>query len=429
MSPLTFGSLFAGIGGFDLGFERAGMRGVWQVEIDDDARGVLARRFPNSEHHVDVREVGAHNLASVDVICGGFPCQDLSVAGKRGGLSGARSGLFFELIRITHELRPSFLVWENVPGLLSSEDGRDFATVLVSLDNIGYSGAWTILDSRYFGLAQRRRRVFGVFARDDIGAGPCAEILSLATRLRWHPETGEEKREDVARPIASGTKRGSGYRNDSDTAENLIVGTLSANRGGPDRPAGNANELDFCIPVARSQTARNTRLDGEADNFVFEPRFARNGRGAPDTIAPPLKAQNGGTGKGDGAPVVFQQNTRDEVRLVGGDGGISGALASQPGMKQQNYIGLMPRRGQHTGGDYAPTLNAGNGGMGAPGVAGRMGVRRLTPVECERLQGFPDGWTDGQSDSARYKQLGNAVSVPVAEWIGRRLAAVLERVR
>jgi len=356
----TFGSLFAGVGGFDLGFERAGMRGLWQVEIDDAARAVLARRFPDAAQYTDVREVGAHNLAPVDVICGGFPCQDLSVAGKRAGIvGGARSGLFYEMVRVTNELRPSFLVWENVPGLFSSDNGRDFERVLSALAVIGYSGAWTVLNSRYFGLAQRRRRVFGVFARGDIGAGPCAEILSLAARLRWNTAAGEEARKDVARPLAAGTKRGSGYRNDADTADNLvarsltarqtrlqgdadnfIAGTLSANRGGLDRPAGNANELDFCIA----------------------------------------------------APVVI----RTAQTSANGHGIAENATHILDGTNSQAVLS--------------------------------SGVRRLMPVECERLQGFPDGWTDGQADSARYRQMGNAVSVPVAEWIGRRIIEVCNNV-
>src|SRR5690606_10553137 len=109
----------------------------------------------------------------VDVICGGFPCQDLSIAGRRAGLAGARSGLFYEMTRITDELQPAFLCWENVVGLLSSRGGRDFLAVLMELERIGYSGCWTTLDAQFFGVAQRRRRVFGVFARRDIGAARC----------------------------------------------------------------------------------------------------------------------------------------------------------------------------------------------------------------------------------------------------------------
>src|SRR3954468_9863595 len=114
----TFGSLFAGIEGFGAGFEAAGMKCAWQVELEPDCRSVLARHFPDVDRFADVREVGRHNLKPVDIVCGGFPCQDLSVAGKRKGLEGERSGLFYEMVRVTDELRPSFLIWENVPGLL-----------------------------------------------------------------------------------------------------------------------------------------------------------------------------------------------------------------------------------------------------------------------------------------------------------------------
>jgi DNA (cytosine-5)-methyltransferase 1 len=137
---LTFGSLFAGIGGFDLGFERAGMECAWQVEIDPDAQRVLRRHWPDAKLLPDVTKAGRKNLPKVDVICGGFPCQDLSVAGKRAGIKGKRSGLFYHMARITRELKPAVLVWENVPGLLSSERGRCFLEVLAEMDRIGLDG-------------------------------------------------------------------------------------------------------------------------------------------------------------------------------------------------------------------------------------------------------------------------------------------------
>lgn len=157
---LTVGSLFAGIGGFDLGFARAGLATRWAVEIDPDCRRVLAARFPEAQLHEDVRQCGKANLEPVDVICGGFPCQDLSVAGKRAGLAGARSGLFYEMTRIVDELRPSFVVFENVPGLLSSNGGKDITAVLEEIERIRYIADLDILDAQYFGLAQRRRRLF-----------------------------------------------------------------------------------------------------------------------------------------------------------------------------------------------------------------------------------------------------------------------------
>lgn len=158
----TVGSLFAGIGGFDLGFERAGFRTAWQVEIDPIRRAVLADRFPHAQRFDDVRACGRHNLLPVDVIVGGFPCQDLSTMGKRAGLAGERSGLFYEVVRIINELRPRWLVLENVTGLLSCNDGEDFAAVIGTLAECGYLGFWRVLNAQYFGVPTKRRRVFMV---------------------------------------------------------------------------------------------------------------------------------------------------------------------------------------------------------------------------------------------------------------------------
>ncbi len=197
--PLTHGDLFAGIGCFSLAFENAGFKTLWHVEIDKDAQRVLRHHWPDNPLLPDIRDCGKHNLAPVDVITGGFPCQDLSCAGKRAGLAGARSGLFYEMTRIVDELQPRYLVWENVPGLRSSDSGRDFARVLMELGRIGFHGGWTSLDAQFFGVAQRRQRLFGVFARGDIGAERPAEILSLLSRSRRHPEKGRKKRASNAR--------------------------------------------------------------------------------------------------------------------------------------------------------------------------------------------------------------------------------------
>lgn len=173
----TVGSLFAGIGGFDLGFERAGFRTAWQVEINPIARAVLADRFPHARQFEDVRAVGAAQLGRVDVVIGGFPCQDVSSMGKRRGLAGARTGLFFEAIRIIDELRPEWVVLENVTGLLSSHDGRDFQAVVQTLAERGYVGCWRVLNAQYFGVPTKRRRVFLV-AR--LGKQPPIELLADA---------------------------------------------------------------------------------------------------------------------------------------------------------------------------------------------------------------------------------------------------------
>lgn len=166
------GSLFSGIGGFDLGFEQAGFRIAWQVEKDDYCRGILARHWQKVPRHEEVKSFHAGEWELVDVMCAGFPCQDLSWAGKRRGLAGEASGLFWEAVRIFAEGKPAWVVLENVPGLLSSNKGRDFSRLLETLEGLGYNLAWATLDSAWFGLAQRRKRVFivGCLGRGCPGA-------------------------------------------------------------------------------------------------------------------------------------------------------------------------------------------------------------------------------------------------------------------
>lgn len=292
------GSLFSGIGGFDLAFERAGFTVSWQSEIDKSASRVLARRFPGVINHGDIREISG-KIGPVDVICGGFPCQDLSHANNgRSGLSGERSGLFYKMIEVINEVKPAFAIFENVPGLLSFDEGRDFAKVLSAFCDIGYGGGWRMLNAQYFGVAQRRRRVFGCFARSDIGAERAAKILSLTESVRRTSAESEAQGKEIA-------------------------GTLGSRSGG-----GFGTELDASVAFIVSGTVSS--------------KWA----------------------KGSGGPAG------DEMYSLVQEG---------------------------------------------------VGVRMLTPLECERLQGFPDGWTDGQKDARRYIQLGNAVCVPVAEYIAKRV--------
>lgn len=176
---MNVGSLFAGIGGFDLGFERAGMRVSWQVERDAHCRAVLARHFADAVRFEDVREVGAQNLAPVDLICGGFPCQDLSSAGRGAGLDGARSGLWSEFARIVCELRPRYVVVENVPALLTGKgkrwDRAPVGRVLGDLAEAGYDAEWACLSAREFGAPHLRKRVWIVaYPAWDAEAGAAA---------------------------------------------------------------------------------------------------------------------------------------------------------------------------------------------------------------------------------------------------------------
>jgi len=244
---LNVGSLFSGIGGLDLGLARAGHRHVFFCESDAYRRDVLAARFPGVPIFEDVHQVdqtawssgwadgrravggesgdtaadaartglGRPGASGVDLLCGGFPCQDLSVAGQRKGLAGERSGLFHEFARIAESLRPGWLLVENVPGLLSSNGGRDFGVVLGTLADLGYGLAWRILDSRFFGVPQRRRRVFIVGALADgdprAAAERAGEVLAVGSRCPGHPATRSEAGQDVASPLGGSVGKGRGH--------------------------------------------------------------------------------------------------------------------------------------------------------------------------------------------------------------------------
>jgi len=197
---LTGVSLFAGIGGFDLAMQRQGVKVVASVEIDKKCQDVLAHRFPESKIFDDVTTVKGEDLINAGftprtgIITGGFPCQDLSVAGKRAGLAGARSGLFWEIARIVEETQTEYFVIENVPGLLSSNKGADFGVVIGTMADIGYSLGWRVLDAQHFGVPQRRKRVFIVGRRGSDSTSP-AEILFNSQSSRRSASQKQQERE------------------------------------------------------------------------------------------------------------------------------------------------------------------------------------------------------------------------------------------
>lgn len=248
---MLVGSLFAGIGGFDLGLERAGLEVRWQVEVDRFCLGVLKRHWPEVDRYHDVREVSADDLAPVDIICAGFPCQGLSVAGRRLGLRDPRSALFWECARIVQALRPRWVILENVPGLLSSAGGRDMAAVLGTLEELGYGWAYRTLDSRYFGVAQRRRRVFIVGCLGD-WARASAVLFERQGRSRY-PRTGGQEGQTPTLGAAEGA---GGAR--------VVVSALTAvgdGRGyriGSDEAA--AGHLILCVQDARAVRKRQNGL-------------------------------------------------------------------------------------------------------------------------------------------------------------------------
>lgn len=404
---MNVGSLFSGIGGIDLGLERAGMRVVFQAEADEWRRAVLRSHWPDIPCYEDVRrvrvgepasrgstdavrqavddggrEAGAGLPDSVDLLCGGFPCQDLSVAGRRAGLiDGARSSLFFEFARIADAFRPRWLLIENVPGLLSSNSGRDFAVVLSTLADLGYGVAWRVLDSRHFGVPQRRRRVFVVGHLGADGAAPFLPFL-----------------EGGGGDSAEGGEAG---------AEPAVASLSGLGSGGPDDNDGQGGWL-VTAPAIVSRYGKGT--DSDATDTLITAGTVRShmrpGSNSCDSVvAAPLSH---GSNPNSNAAGRWREDDENLVAYPLARRGRDGGSELEVGEE----------------GTYN-ALRAGNGGSSRlPQALIGNAVRRLTPTECCRLQGFPDDWLGTPNeppDSPRYAALGDAVTVNVAEWIGRRI--------
>ncbi len=371
---ISYGSLFSGIGGFDLGFDKAGMRCAWQVEKDQKARDVLKNHWPDILKYEDVKNVGTRNLEPVDLICGGFPCQDVSVAGRRAGLAGERSGLWFEFVRIIDELKPEWVVIENVAGLLSSNGGRDMGTIVGGLEKLGYWWAYRVLDAQYFGVPQRRRRVFIVGC---LTRGCPQEVLFERESSPWDTPPSRETGSKIADTITSCP-----YADNEAQHRNLIA----------------------FAPEAGGNTGLNINSDLSGtlqENQVMAVAFGGNNTSGPVSVATSCNAHSG------------RYDFESETFVCGFDSG------------QAQYTGDIsaPLR---VNGAVSPGVNPGKPDNSC--VAGdKVGPRRLTPIECERLQGFPDDWTamQWQSDSCRYRQLGNAVAVSVAEWLGKQIIKLI----
>lgn len=399
-------SLFSGVGGFDMGLENAGMETVFQCEWDKHCRTILDRHWPTVPKWDDVSTLtGEHILAHapvIDVVAWGSPCQDLSVAGKRAGLEGGRSGLFYEGIRIINELRkasngkyPRISIWENVYGALNSNKGEDFEAILKEMVEAGsLLCEWRVLDAQYFGVPQRRRRVFVVAVFDSATANRCPDpLLPVSEGLRWHPTTRTETREEPTDTLRASIGSGSRMRGFGDYISDDTASAIKA------------------------------RDHKDATDLVIEPftpsSFAQYEQGV-GTLR-----SNGGD-LGGGSETLLLDGTRvDDVRVyespvqtlkermgTGGNNVPMVAFSHTQGLDAQPSESAWP------------TLRKeGNGHA----VLTTMAVRRLTPLECERLMGWPDDHTrykaDGteQADTHRYKQCGNGVASPVAQWIGEQL--------
>ena len=452
--PLRFVSLFAGVGGFDLGLESCGMECVAQVEWDKHASSVLERQWPNVPRWGDISTVNGADLPYADIITFGSPCQDLSVAGKRAGLDGGRSGLFYEATRIIKEMRsatnsvyPRFAVWENVPGAFTSNKGDDFGQVLDEMADIGSLVIeWAVLDAQNFGIAQRRRRIFLLAVLDPTVARNCPDPLLPLTK--GSPRDTKESRtawQSATRSAQTGAGGSRGISNgDSEPLElgdgflQPTVGTLTAGMSkGPRGTETTDSEHLVLVPGTQPTPFR----EGGYGQYV-EGEFGT------------LRSSGGTVGSGSenlivGEAMIFDGAQHGDLRITSG---IVPTLAGKMGTGGNNVPMVTEPAGEplsygfnwQNGGGYGNAhdgLGITEDGVGplsisqVPAVATDgppLAVRRLTPLECERLQGWPDNHTltnaDGkqQADSHRYKQIGNGVASPVAAWVGKQIIRAIK---
>ena len=379
---MKLASLFDGIGGFPRVTTLLGIEPVWASEIEKFPIAVTKERFPNMKHLGSVCDIKGAEVEPVDIITFGSPCQDLSVAGKRAGMGeGTRSGLFSEAVRIIKEMRdgsrgtfPRYAVWENVPGAFSSNHGEDFRAVIESLAKVaeeavsiplpkdgkwepaglvegdGWSIAWRTLDAQFWGVPQRRKRIFLVC---DFGGERASEIFFERESVSWNPAQSGSAREEVTGGVEGGV-RATGFK------------------GGQGAKAKGIGYEVERSPTLGANSSQAVLLEPRSQDGV--PRIHENG------ICPTLNTAEGGQWQ----PCIYRfQRTDAFVEDTKGE-----PLAA---------------RDCKDGRDLVVSQS----------------VRRLTPLECERLQGFPDNWTNisGASDSARYKALGNSVAIPCVYFI------------
>ena len=373
---MKYFSICSGIGADKLAFSDLGWECKGFSEIADFPRAILSHYWKDVPLHGDFTKI--EDVPTVDLVCGGTPCQAFSVAGQRGGLADSRGELSLEFGRFAQRANARWLLWENVPGVLSSAGGRDFGLFLRSLADAGYSVAWRVLDTQWFGLPQRRKRLFVVGYRSTNGAIAGSVLFDPKSGDR-HPEKGTTQGQDPAGTPSGGTET-SGRRNDANGITFIAnaVGTLCA-----DTHPGSYSGQDAYTGRILAQP-----MPFDLVQITHPANYSKVQAGMP---SPPVAAMS-------------QLHVAMMVRTANTNANGHGVAHEQ-----------------------AHTLD------GAQGQAlfYRQMVRRLTPRECERLQGFPDDFTaipyKGKAvaaDSNRYKAIGNAWSVPVARWIAQRINRV-----
>jgi DNA (cytosine-5)-methyltransferase 1 len=413
---LRYLSVCSGIEAATVAWHPLGWQPVAFSEIEPFPSAVLAHHYPNVPNLGDMTKFQEWPDEPVDLLVGGTPCQSFSVAGLRKGLEDPRGNLMLTYLAIAQRYRPRWLVWENVPGVLSSNGGRDFGTFLGALGELGYGWAYRVLDAQWFGVAQRRRRVFVVGYLGDWQRA--AKVLFERESVRRDTPPSREARQGAAASVAqcfAGSRQSDVAATLETTAHDYsradgfnMVAQVFKVRGGVEREDGSRGSTNIGKQAGKGYLGSEERaftLAAAQDQFVAQ-------------------------------PVAFQ-SSQSGVRLVD----THATLDANNGPRRHNGVlqpvatGFYPTAGQ----DFpcltecSPSVKVGSGGSSGkpPGVQHAMQVRRLTPVECERLQGFPDGYTnipwrkkDEAPDGPRYKALGNSMAVPCMAWIGKRIAEV-----
>jgi DNA (cytosine-5)-methyltransferase 1 len=379
---VIYGSVCSGIEAATAAWHPLGWKASFFSEIEAFPRSVLAHHYPETPLHGDFTTIKAGEYEPIDLLVGGTPCQSFSVAGLRGGLDDDRGNLALEYLRLADRLRPRWLVWENVPGVLSSNGGRDFGSILGGMGELGYGVAYRVLDAEFFGVAQRRRRVFVVGYLGDWRRA--AAVLFERHSLSGNPAPRRQSRESVA----GGPRGGS---------EGHFLGGFDyeSNAHGAGDPTG---------PLSRGSPSGGGHPLPAVAFAIQERAVCENPNAGPD----------GAGFRSDNAAYTLEART------------VPQAVAFQPGNLRRG-AGAPPSEA------VFPTLKSDHGrGLSDqhPHVFAASSVRRLTPRECERLQGFPDDFTlvphrgKPAADGPRYKALGNSMAVPCMAWIGQRIAAV-----
>jgi DNA (cytosine-5)-methyltransferase 1 len=418
-------SICSGIEAATVAWHPLGWTAAALSEIEAFPRAVLAHHYPETPLHGDFTTIGADEYGPIDLLVGGTPCQSFSVAGLRGGLADERGNLALEYLRLADRARPRWLVWENVPGVLSSNGGKDFGTFLGGLAELGYGFAYRVLDAQHFGVPQRRRRVFVVGYLGDWRRA--AAVLFERHSLSGNPAPRREKGQAVAGSLTSRASGGGGGPGAG--TDEAAAGYLQAVAFGSKEYAQDAGDVS---PPLRAMGSRKDHPNGGGQIAIAYQTSGNCGAwetgritGALDTNTDP-----------NSTVITIQERAVSENPDTGPDGAgfrTDGQAYTLEARTVPQAVAFMENiRAEVRTSHATDALTKGGGKPGQGYAAAMVGsqVRRLTPRECERLQGFPDDYTlipyrgKPAADGPRYKALGNSMAVPVMRFIGERIAAV-----